>query len=948
MHMKNLLITLRKLSLGLFLIAAASAVLLWSDPGRKSSAGRQRRKVALVNYTSVPVLEDGQRGVLDGLAEAGFVDGRDIDITRYNAEGDRPTAIMIAKDVVGGDYDLILTLSTPVLQAVANANLTTRRTHVFTLTTDPWGAGIGISRDDPSQHPPWMTGHGTLQPVDAVFRMARQANPRLNQVGVVWNPSEANSEASTVMARKVCAELDITLVEVTVDSPSAVAESATALVTRGVEAIWAGGDTTVSSAMSGLLSAARNGSIPVFTNMPSDVKQGALFALGADYYEVGRADGALAARVLRGENPADIPVENYVPEQLALNLPAVEGLGADWSLPAEWRSRAALIVDESGVREQQAPRSARPAASRTYRIAGLYFAPNAITESTLEGLKQRLAERGFVEGRNLEVRAEHAQGDMSLIPAILQKQDQSQADLIVTFTTPCLTAASTIVKNKPVVFTEVYDPIAAGAGTTAAQHLPHVTGVGSFPPLETMIDTMQRLVPDLKAIGVVYNNSEANSRKVVGVARDLVKQRQLRLEEATVANASEVLQAAQVLTQRGVDVLWEVGDNTVYQGLESLVKAAAQARVPVLGPDAASVERGCLVGVGISFRETGLAAGDLAARVLLGEPTAAIPFQELAIVEKGANLEAARNGPFTLPVELLQECRCFHGLGAKLGHPAQVALVQLVESPSLDAATEGIIAGLEQAGLKPDRDIAVRKYNAQGDLSQLPLILDNVKTSGADLIITNTTPAMIAAAHATREIPIVFAVATYPPAVGVFPEGQRQPNLVGVYDDPPIEELIELAERREGKLEIVGTVWNPAEPNSEISVRKLRRVCETRSLKLVERNASSVSELTDATAAVCVAGARIIVISADNVAGSGLPAILAVAQKERVPIYSTEPDMVRRGATAAIGDDFYEWGRQTARLAAKVLAGVPPARLDFEKTATQRTLTIDDLVAPRR
>jgi len=207
---------------------------------------------------------------------------------------------------------------------------------------------------------------------------------------------------------------------------------------------------------------------------------------------------------------------------------------------------------------------------------------------------------------------------------------------------------------------------------------------------------------------------------------------------------------------------------------------------------------------------------------------------------------------------------------------------------------------------------------------------------------------MIAAAKAIRDIPIVFTVASYPPTVGVFAEGQRQENLVGVYDDPPLAELIELARKREAAIQKVGIVWNPAEPNSEYSVKKLRRVCADQRLQLIERNAASVNELPDATAAVCQAGAQILVISADNVAASGLPTIVATTRKYQVPIYSTEPDMVRRGAAGAVGDDFFEWGKQTGRLAAKVLAGVPPVELPFEKTAVQRTMVAENLTGVNR
>jgi ABC-type uncharacterized transport system substrate-binding protein len=943
---KTMIDIARHVGVGIALIFAAAAVLLWSDPRRNHEEKAQDAplKVALLNYVSVPVLEDGEAGMLAGLAEAGFVDGQNIELTRYNAEGDRSTAILMAKEVVGRDFDAILTLSTPVLQALANANVDTKRTHVFTLTTDPWGAGIGIDREDPSKHPPYMTGHGTLQPVEALFKLAREANPNLKKVGVAWNPAESNSEASTLMAREVCKQLDIELVEVTVESSSAVLEAAKALAAQEVEAIWAGGDSTVAAALDTLIGTASDAGIPLFTNMPSDVKQGALFSLGADYYEVGRESGLLAGRVLNGEATADIPVENFVPEQLAINSAVLPKFASHWKFGSDWSKRAKIVVDESGIHEEQRevkPVVRKPEPGRTYRVQIIHFAPDSVTDATIDGLKTKLAERGFVEGQNIEYEIGHAQGDIALIPALMQKADQSDVDLIVSLTTPCLTSASTMVKSKPVVFTEVYDPIAAGAGTSATDHLPHVTGVGSFPPLEKMIDAMQQIAPGLKSIGIVYNDSEANSRKAVSVAKELLDKRGIKLEEATVTNTSEVLQAAQVLAFKKVDVLWEVGDNTANQGLEAMVKAGLDNGIPVVNSDAESSVRGAMVGVGISFYESGYAGGDIAARVLLGEKPADIPFEEVAQVRMAANLGIAKQIGRTFPSNFLRECRVYHGVGSRLGHPLKVAFVQLVEGPALDEATRGVFEGLELAGLKTGSDIDVRKFNAQGDLSQLPQIFESIKTDGADLIVTSTTPAMIAAARATDSIPIVYTVASNPSAVGVHPESEPRANLVGVYDDPPIAALLDLAKRREGNLKTVGTIWNPAEPNSEISVKRLRAACAERNLKLEERNASAANELRDVTSAICQTGIDILIVSADNVTSSGFPAIHSVASEQGIPIYCTEPDLVSKGAAGAIGVDFYDWGRQSAVLAAQVLAGMPVSEIKPEKVSSLKTVTSD-------
>lgn len=356
-------ILIRHFGLGTVLIVAASAVLLFSDarrnPGQRSADGPKR--VAVVNYVSVPTLEEGEAGVNEGLAEAGFVEGKNVTIKRYNAEGDRSTAIMIANEVVGGDFDVVISISTPMLQSVANANLDTRRTHVFTLSSDPWGAGVGIDRANPARHPPYMTGQGSLPPVAKLFELAREANPQLKRVGTVWNPSESNSEAATMLAREICKKLNIELVEVTIDSSSGVLDAAKALVSRHVEAFWGGGDATVAAAHDTLIGTARDAGIPVFSNMLSYVQDGALFSLGADYHEVGRSGGVLAARVLNGADPATIPIDNYAPDVMALNLVALEKFRSKWKFGPGWTERTTLIIDGTGAHQKHPKAPAAPA-----------------------------------------------------------------------------------------------------------------------------------------------------------------------------------------------------------------------------------------------------------------------------------------------------------------------------------------------------------------------------------------------------------------------------------------------------------------------------------------------------------------------------------------------------------------------------------------------------------
>ena len=252
------------------------------------------------------------------------------------------------------------------------------------------------------------------------------------------------------------------------------------------------------------------------------------------------------------------------------------------------------------------------------------------------------------------MRRAHAQGEIANIPLLIQNYDSSDADVIVTLTTPVLTAAASMARSKPVVFTFVYDPFAAGVGKSRTDHLPHVTGVSSFPPVEETVDTIQRLVPGIRSVGTLYNSSEANSVKVVGVGRGIFEQRGIKLQEVAITGTNEIFQAAQVLTQRGVQALWITGDNTAFQGFDAIVKAARDAKLPLIINDPEFVERGALVAVGIGWHETGKAASQIVARVLRGEQPRNIPFEEVAVKKLVLNQEAAKALGITFPPDMVQ------------------------------------------------------------------------------------------------------------------------------------------------------------------------------------------------------------------------------------------------------------------------------------------------------
>jgi ABC-type uncharacterized transport system substrate-binding protein len=347
---------LKRLGLGLVLIGLVSAVLLATDRDRLSGSGSGVRRVALLQPASTEVIDDAVAGVIEGLAEKGFREGDNLRLTRYNPQGDVSTATTMAREILYGPYDIVITVSTPSLQAVAGANKQRRMTHVFGLSADPFSAGVGLDRADPKQHPPYLVGQGILFPVDESFRLARQMNPGLQRVGVVWNPSESNSVMFTGKARKICKTLGIDLLEATVDNSAGVLEATHAVIGRGAQAIWIGGDVTVTLATDTVVTAARKAGIPVFSIIPGKPDRGTLFDLGINFYECGRLTGELAGDILNGTDPASVPIRDVldlVPRRLVVNRLALRGLKENWRLPDAIVHGANIVVDEQGIHEKQ-------------------------------------------------------------------------------------------------------------------------------------------------------------------------------------------------------------------------------------------------------------------------------------------------------------------------------------------------------------------------------------------------------------------------------------------------------------------------------------------------------------------------------------------------------------------------------------------------------------------
>ncbi|HUC99147.1 MAG TPA: ABC transporter substrate-binding protein [Candidatus Polarisedimenticolaceae bacterium] len=648
-----------RLSLGFSLIALTAVLLLASDWHQRRPAAQRIPQVAILLLSSTPVLVEGLEGALETLRENGFIDGQNIALRQYNAEGDMATLNAIAHQVTDGQFDMVMTFSTPAMQAVAKANTQGKAIHVFGLVADPFAAGVGLRRDAPLDHPRHFVGTGIPLPVDQAFQLARKMFPRLKTVGVAWNPAESNSVGFVGQARKAAQELQIELLEAHVDNTSAVLEAASSLASRGAEALWVPGDNTILSALNSVLSAAKKARIPVFGISPGDPERGTILDLGADFHEIGKLTGKLAVDIIRGADPAQIPVRDFSPRRLVVNQLAVNGLKDPWRIPDDIAASADILVDKTGVRAKTTPRQAadnsQAPLAKKWKVRIIEYNNVQDVEESEDGVRAGLRESGLKEGRDYTVDVRNAQGDMATVNSLVDGAITEGADLLITLSTPTLQAALKRAAGKPIVFTYLANAVAAGAGRSDEDHRPNVTGVYNTAAYAEMLELIRQVRPDARTLGTLFVPAEVNMVYHREQLNEAARKLNFKVVALAANTSADVADAALALTSQRIDVICQLPGNLTAAAFPSIAAAANKAKLPIFAFQSTQARYGAAVVLARDYGDAGREAGLLAARVMRGENPGKIPFTPYSKTKLIVNTKAARHIGLTIPPALVKK-----------------------------------------------------------------------------------------------------------------------------------------------------------------------------------------------------------------------------------------------------------------------------------------------------
>ncbi len=279
-----------RLALGLLTAVSLSSAALAAD----------MKKVAISTIVEVPALVDTKNGILAGLAEKGFEEGKNIEVDYQNANGNMPTQQQIAKKFVGDNPDIIIPITTPTSQAVVGS--TSEIPIVFATVTDPVKAKLITRYEKPGAN---VTGVSDAAPIKQQVDLMLEIVPGIKKIGFVYNPGLDNALATLGWLKEQSAPHGIEVVESPAPTTNEVIIATKKLVGK-VDAVYIPNDTTVVAALEAIVKVCQDVDLPIFAGETGAVERGVIASVGLNYFEVGKITGHMAARVLNGENPGDI------------------------------------------------------------------------------------------------------------------------------------------------------------------------------------------------------------------------------------------------------------------------------------------------------------------------------------------------------------------------------------------------------------------------------------------------------------------------------------------------------------------------------------------------------------------------------------------------------------------------------------------------------------------
>ena len=276
-----------------------------------------------------------------------------------------------------------------------------------------------------------------------------------------------------------------------------------------------------------------------------------------------------------------------------------------------------------------------------FRIGISQFITHQSLDATREGFVDELAKQGYVEGKNIEIDLQNAQGEQRNLKTISQQLAES-SDVVLAIATPSAQSLANTTQTTPVIFSAVTDPVSAKLVESREHPGGNVTGTSdqSSDAISTQINLIKKVLPKAKTIGIFYTQSEPNSVVQKDEAKRLLKEKGFTVVEKTILDSNNVKAAAESLMAE-VDMVFVPTDNIISSTMETVKQVSIKHKVPVFGGSTEMIAVGGLYNYGTNYEELGRQTARMLIRVLKGEKPENIAVELPEKLELHTNKEMA-------------------------------------------------------------------------------------------------------------------------------------------------------------------------------------------------------------------------------------------------------------------------------------------------------------------
>jgi putative ABC transport system substrate-binding protein len=279
--------------------------------------------------------------------------------------------------------------------------------------------------------------------------------------------------------------------------------------------------------------------------------------------------------------------------------------------------------------------------------------PHPALDACEQGIQDQIKARGINAAFDLQ----SANGDPSTAAQIANKFKTEKVAVAVGIATPTAQALANAIKDIPVVFSTVTDPVGAGLVSSLARGERNITGMSDAIPTADHI-AMFKEIAGIKTLGYIYTGSEANSISALDLVEEACRKQSIQLVTQAINTSADVRQAAEAIVNR-VDGIYMTTDNTVFSAVAAVIQVFGNGKKPIFAGDVTGVKTGgCLVGSGFNYYKAGLATGNIVADILEGKKPADIPVKFLTEPSESdlmIDLDNAKMLGITIPQKYLSQ-----------------------------------------------------------------------------------------------------------------------------------------------------------------------------------------------------------------------------------------------------------------------------------------------------